>query len=668
MPTTSWVRTYLSGAAFAVLFTLATFAHADVSLPPLFSEHAVLQRSGGVPVWGRATPGEKVAVMIADAHAETVAGADGQWRVKLDLHAVGKGSFELKVEGKNRLAIQDIAVGEVWVCSGQSNMWLSLESTTHGTEEVAASANPLIRVYDNDHWRVCTPAVSGSFSAVGYYFGKHLQKELKCPIGLIIALQSATAIELWISPEGLDTDPQLKAGKERVMKAVERFKRYGPQFLEWEKQYGRKDRPNDQSNKFAGQMSDTKAWKPIEIPGLFAKAGLPDAGAIWIRRQITVPPAMSGKSLLLQLGDIHHFATVYWNGAKVAESSSAGLPGGYDCVVPTELVKAGETTLAIRIFSPLDKVGIQPGNASLKAKDISLAGQWLARTEFALPEMDEKTKSACPAKPEQPAAPGMFFDYAVRSKIPYAIRGVIWYQGESNVDRAWQYGTALPLMIRDWRAHWGQGDFPFYICQLPNINPHLKTPAESQWAELREAQTKALVLPHTAMAVLIDAGEEADIHPKNKKIVGDRLALIALADTYGKQVSCSGPVFKSMAVEGDRIRVRFTHTDGGLVARDLPATYQPSSQSPQTVPLVRNNSQSQLEGFAICGKDRQWRWADARIDGADVMVWSTSVGKPTAIRYAWADNPICNLYNGGGLPAGPFRTDDFPVSTVNARY
>ncbi len=666
--TTVHVRNYLSKCIVGFLIASAQSAHGDVNLPPLFSDRGVLQRSNSVPVWGRASPGERVRVTLSKAHAETVADADGKWRVRLDLHEFDSASHEMVVEGKNRLAIEDIVVGEVWVCSGQSNMWLSLESTTHGAQEVAASSNPLIRVYDNDHWRLCTPEVSGSFSAVGYYFGTNLQKELKCPIGLMIALQPATAIELWISPEALNSDPQLKVGKDRVMEAVERFKAYRPQFLRWEKENKRDDRLHTEVNAFAGQVSDMSDWKLIEIPGLFGKVGLPDAGAVWIRRQISIPPDMSGKSLLLQLGQIHHFSTVYWNGVKIAESSPAGLPGGYDCVIPADQVKAGEATLAIRIFSPIGEAGIQPGNASFKANDISLAGPWRAKAEFALPPMDEKAKSTCPAKPEQPAPPGMFFDYAVKSKIPYLIKGVIWYQGESNVERAWQYGTALPLMIRDWRGHWGQGNFPFYICQLPNINPHLKIPGESQWAELREAQTKATALPHTAQAVLIDAGEEADIHPKNKKIVGDRLALIALADTYGRQVVCSGPVFSSMAVEGDKIRVHFTHTDGGLVARDLPASYQPSSQSPTTASLVRNSPKSSLEGFTICGEDRQWKWADARIEGNDVVVWSESVPRPIALRYAWADNPICNLYNGAGLPARPFRTDEFAVSTVNARY
>ena len=223
-------------------------------------------------------------------------------------------------------------------------------------------------------------------------------------------------------------------------------------------------------------------------------------------------------------------------------------------------------------------------------------------------------------------------------------------------------------MIRDWREHWGQGDFPFYFCQLPNFMPHRKKPGESQWAELRESQSKALSLPNTGEAGVDRRGRRGR-HSSARQARGwPALARLALAKTYGKDIVATGPVFQSMAIERDRVRIHFTSADGRLVAREIPKTYQPSSSSPTIVPLVRNSPSSQLEGFAICGKDHQWKWADAEIDGADVVVWSPQVPHPAAVRYAWADNPICNLYNAHGLPAAPFRTDDFPLATAGARY
>jgi sialate O-acetylesterase len=255
----------------------------------------------------------------------------------------------------------------------------------------------------------------------------------------------------------------------------------------------------------------------------------------------------------------------------------------------------------------------------------------------------------------------------IQPLIPYALAGTIWYQGESNSSAAQQYKTTFPMMIKDWRQRWGQGDFPFYYCQLANIDDYAKVPGDSQWAELREAQTSALALPNTGQAILIDIGEHmhAAVHPTDKVDVGNRLALIALAKTYGKQVSYSGPMFDSMTVEGDKIRLKFKYTDGGLVAKPIPATYQPLSSNPATKPLVRNVPDSQLEGFAICGDDHKWQWANATIDGTDVVVSAAAVPKPIAVRYDWADDPICNLYNGAGLPACPFRTDDFPGISVD---
>lgn len=263
---------------------------------------------------------------------------------------------------------------------------------------------------------------------------------------------------------------------------------------------------------------------------------------------------------------------------------------------------------------------------------------------------------------------GYLFNGMINPIIPYAIRGVIWYQGEGNVDRAFQYRTTFSLLIKDWRERWARGELSFYFCQLANFGMKDTDPAESTWAELREAQDMALTLPRTGQAVLIDTGEAENIHPRNKRDAGERLALIALAKDYGKKELFSGPAYDAMKIEAGRIRLTFRHTDEGLVAKPLPVTYEVNTHKGQTAPLVRNSPGSQLEGFAICGEDRRWQWANAKIDGDSVLVWSNEIAHPVAVRYAWGDNPTCNLYNAGDLPASPFRTDDFPLTTRDNRY
>jgi sialate O-acetylesterase len=296
----------------------------------------------------------------------------------------------------------------------------------------------------------------------------------------------------------------------------------------------------------------------------------------------------------------------------------------------------------------------------------------LAKTEYEFPAIPAEKTAVAPQPPANP--PGLhsvasfLFNGMVRPIIPYAIRGVIWYQGEANTGRACQYRTSFPLLISDWRKQWNQGDFPFYFCQLPIYRPKVSMPGESGWAELREAQSMALKLPNTGQAVTIDVGETGNLHPRNKKDVGERLALIALARDYGKAIPFSGPVYDSIKVESGKAILSFQHTDGGLTAKPLPQTDAVNSLTNETAPLVRNSPNSQLEGFAICGEDRKWVWADAKIDGNNVIVWSDKVPSPAAVRYAWADNPTCNLTNGPGLPASPFRTDDFPPVTLKGKY
>jgi sialate O-acetylesterase len=333
-------------------------------------------------------------------------------------------------------------------------------------------------------------------------------------------------------------------------------------------------------------------------------------------------------------------------------------------LVPPTLLKEGLNQLAVRIFAPAEPPGFSwyPSISGTR-----MLGGWMAKAEYDLPALDSVAKSAVPPLTGQHVLPGRLFNGMVHPILPYAIRGVLWYQGESNVGNAGLYRTSFPLLIRDWRQHWQQGDFPFYFCQLANYLAKTDRPGESQWAELREAQAQTLTVPNTGMAVLIDTGEAEDVHPQTKQTAGERLALIALAKTYGRAVPHSGPAFASMRIEGGAIRLCFQSESlgEGLVARDVPDSHDVMRKSGRKAPLVRNSPDSQLEGFAICGPDKKWVWAHASIDGDTVLVSSVHVPAPIAVRYGWSDNPTCNLYNKAGLPAPPFRTDEFVLASAS---
>jgi len=669
-----------------IALCLAGSVHADITLPAIFSDHAVLLRANRTPIWGKATPGEVVSITLGTAQASATTGPDGRWRADLDLSSAPTDPLELVVRGSNQIVAKDVLVGEVWFCSGQSNMAFPLSAFPAAKEETPKSANPKLRQFlvafktspvplddVQGKWTVAGPDTIGYFSAVAYFFGKKLQAELGGAVGLINDSVGGTVIEAWMSREALDADPALKTGREKAQNDRAAFDAYGESYREWQKKFGREDQPTAKLEEWTAADVDTTDWKPITLPGLFSAAGLPDAGAVWIRRKITAPSEPDirpNKGIDMYLGDIRDSNRVYWNGRKIGDSDLLAVLRRYG--VRFNLVNEGENVLAVRIFNPAGDAGILPGKARFQANHLMLQGEWLAKAEFELPPLDEAARAALPQRPPLPIDPqnvaSYLFNGMVHPIIPYGIRGIIWYQGEGNWQRGFQYRTAFPLLIQDWRAKWGQDNLPFYFCQIANFQAISPKPQDSPFAEVRDAQSQALVLPNTGQAVLIDVGEEGDIHPADKESVGDRLVRIALAKTYDKERAYSGPVFQSQSIDGNRIRLTFQHTDGGLVAKPLPAEYRPISKETRTVPLPRNRPDSQLEGFAICGQDRKWTWADAKIEGDTVVVWSDTVPQPIAVRYAWGQNPVCNLSNAAGLPAGPFRTDDFPPTSEKARY
>ncbi len=706
------VRAYWVAVALAVL--LGSVARADVRLPKIISDHMVLQKSARTAIWGWAVPGEDVTVTLDKQSASAKADADGKWKVRLDLSNSGPGPFEMTVAGKNKIVVSDVLVGEVWVASGQSNMELPLLGTLGSTEEIANCTNPLLRQYhvigalkpyppleDNQSgaWRLTDPtsAATPTYSAIAYYFGKKLQHELKVPVGIIQPAVGGTAIEQWMSSEGFDPDPDLKAAKDASIQTLANFtdqrKKY-PDFLtQWLNQTNRQDKPTAQPADFAGVDIPTTDWTPLTLPGTVAGPGLPAAGAFWLRKDIALTAALAGppngKALeLIYFAGANDFETVYWNGQKVIQyfPKDRNLPTLYlyrRIYIPKALLKEGRNVLAIRFYSPIQAPQVT-GNKLAGPNEITIgfapvdSYHWLAKAEYALPALDAAGFAAAPVDPGIAYHP-IFDKYAYEATqlynghinpiTPYTIAGFLWYQGENNVGRAYQYRKTFQLLIKDWRSKWDLGDIPFYFCQLAAFNGTLKDPAESYWAELREAQSLALQLPNTGQAVLIDIGEGPTIHPRDKKDVGERLALIALANTYHEKIPFSGPIYESSKVENDKIRISFKYTDGGLVAKPLGEVGKPYYLAdPGKIPPLPTSPNSQLQGFAICGDDRKWVWADAAIDGATVVVSSPAVPHPVAVRYAWAGFPICNLFNGADLPASPFRTDDFPLLTVNGAY
>jgi sialate O-acetylesterase len=685
---TSFLQKFLIPAAIAIV--LAASARAELRLSAIFSDHAVLQRTENVPVWGRADAGQPVSVTLGPARAAAVAGADGKWRACLDLQnpAIGPGPHRLVVQaggdGGGRREVDDVLIGEVWLCSGQSNMEFRLAGAIGAEREIAQTNDAMFRQFlvkkiqapapaDDcvGEWTLAEPKSSGEFSAVAWFFGKNLRRELGAPVGLVNASWGGTCCEFWMSAEAFESNPELRAGRDaRLAERANlpgKQKAFREEFEAWAKRFGRED-----NGGVAKPPPDAK-WVTVRVPGKDAAAG---AGVVWFRRKVQVVLRRDigvKRAYSATFTGIRGYETVYWNGRRIggikpgspARNSRAYAPPG------AEVAAGEEAEVMVRIYNPLDAVSLND-KGSFSAGAIRLDGDWEMWIERAFPEADGEARASYPKAPpvaRETVPPSAIYNGMIHPNRSFALRGVIWYQGESNTPRAVQYRTVFSGLIRDWRGQWGLGDLPFYFCQLASF--HAKPAAAGApgtWAELRESQARALELPHTGMAVLVDIGEAGDIHPRNKSDAGDRLSRIALANAYGRPGVFSGPVFDSARVEKGAVRVRFRATDGGLVARELPETYQPRSLDAAVVPLKRNAPFGKLEGFTICGEDGRWCWAGADIEGDEVVVSSPEVPRPVAVRYGWADNPTCNLYNGAGLPAAPFRTDDFPLSTAGKRY
>ncbi|MDD5454227.1 MAG: sialate O-acetylesterase [Candidatus Ratteibacteria bacterium] len=625
-------------------------AFCQVRLPRLISDGMVLQRDTNVKIWGWANAGEKITVNFNGKTYKTAAGKDGRWEVKLPQLKAG-GPYTMEIKASNNITLKDILVGDVWVCSGQSNMDLTMNRVKDRYPDVIAnSENPLIRrflvpmVYDfktpqqdvqSGSWEYASPKSVLNFTATGYFFAKALYEKYRVPIGLIHASVGGSPAESWLSedalkafPEYFKTAQQLK--EDNYIKSV--MDEEQSAMNSWYRNVYGLDEGWSKNEKWFDANHDASDWDWMNLPTYFKNEKIGRInGVVWFRKEINVPASMIGKPARIELGAIIDSDHVYINGKLVGTTSYQYPPRKYD--VPSDLLKEGKNIIVVRVISNAGEGGFvkgKPYELTAGGQTIDLKGEWKYKVGAVV-------DSALPGTTFFQYKPLGLYNGMIAPLLNYTIKGVIWYQGESNTGKPLEYRQIFPALIANWRQKWGEGNFPFLYVQLANFMGAKDQPSESNWAALREAQLKTLSVPNTGMAVAIDIGEANDLHPTNKEDVGKRLALAAQKVAYGdKTVVYSGPIYKSMEVKGNKIIISFANIGSGLVAKG-----------------------GELKQFAIAGADKKFVWATAKIDGDKVVVWNDQVQNPVAVRYAWADNPEgANLYNREGLPASPFRTDD----------
>jgi sialate O-acetylesterase len=645
-----------------LLISLNQAVSANIRLPRIFGDNMVLQRNEPILIWGWKDKGEKITVQFNRQVISLAPTSEQKWMVRLHPEKEG-GPFTLTVTGNNSIRVSNILVGEVWLCSGQSNMEMPIAGwgqVNNYQQEIDEANYPEIRHFnvpkatstspvadlDGGEWKICSPQTAGDFTAAGYFFARELVKRLKVPVGLVNCTWGGTMVETWISREGLEgsqdfgsmVDSLIDFNLEKIAQEKARHLIHQVELLQGSYT------PDAVTDNWKDASLDDTRWPRMKLPGLWESQGigLEDLdGNVWFRKVVEIPAEDAGKEAVIYLGKIDDSDDSYVNGIKVGS-----LKAQYNEIrhyrIPAGVLKAGKNLIAVRVNDTGGEGGIY-GDESLlhldiDGRSISLAGTWAFRVETAV----------CSGVGPN-SAPMLLFNGMVHPLIPFAIRGVLWYQGEANTERAYQYRESFPLLIKDWRNHWKQGDFPFYFVQLASFDASNGDSRHgSSWAELREAQSLTLKLPNTGMAVATDIGDPHDIHPKNKQEVGRRLAAIALANCYGQANEYSGPVFQRMEIRNGKAMLSFSHIGSGLKAKD---------------------SAGILQGFEVAGSDHVFHAARANIEGETVIVYDPGVHEPVAVRYGWSDDAgSANLFNKEGFPASSFRTDHWEGITVHARY
>ncbi|MGN6419600.1 MAG: sialate O-acetylesterase [Pseudobacter sp.] len=645
----------------ALLIIVTGNVYAQPELPVIFGDSMVLQRDAPIRLWGTASAGESIVVSLRGQKKTTIASGNGQWQVVLAPEKLGK-PFNLTVKGKSTVVLRGLLMGDVWFCSGQSNMEMPLKgwgTILNADEEVSKASYPDIRLYtipkkvaaeplstsDNAKWETCSPSSVMPFSAVGYFFGRKLNQELNIPIGLINSTWGGTQIEAWISHAAMLNDAHYKsvmqaAGQASFEELIAARKKSEAAYLK-ELQRDMPDVADSASWKRADY--DHSKWSTMPLPNAWEsqpKLSRLD-GIVWFRQTVDIAPEDAGKPATLHAGMIDDNDQTYFNGEFLG--ASAGWNNKRVYQIPATQLNAGKNMIAIRVEDSGGGGGIWGDSTDLflevNGHKYPLNNNWFYRIQYVL----HNSNSIGPND-----YPSVLYNGMVNPFAGIRVKGAIWYQGEANTNHAYEYRYALPLLIKDWRRMFNNPTMPFYFVQLSSWNANNGNSNKgSEWAELRESQAKTLSVFNTGMAVTTDIGDAADIHPANKQDVGLRLAAIALRDTYKKAVLASGPVYKSFIAAGNKVTLSFASTGKGLAIR----------------------GGSELKGFEIAGADKKFYPAVASIQNGQVILQAAEVAKPIAVRYAWADDAgAANLMNKEGWPANPFRTDSWPGITVNGKF
>lgn len=669
------MRTRILLLLFIVLTAACSRNQQALELPSIIGDNMLLQQNANVKLWGKAGPGETVVVSAGwQAEGRAVAGDDGKWAAQLKTPAAG-GPYDITVTGKkSAITITNVLIGEVWVCSGQSNMemplagWPPRDTVMHSESAIASASYPDIRLFTvarkvsgepleecTGKWEICSPSTVSPFSATGYFFGRKLHEDLNVPVGLIASSWGGTPAEAWISAGSLEEAGEFTEEIRGIRESIPLLQEY-QKWLESHRQVvagapGEEQWKNLDFNdgKVPLPEFDDSGWEVMNLPAMFETVTGDFDGAVWFRKTVELPAEMAGRDLSLLLGPIDDMDRTYFNGELVGSTEVSGfyqVPREYS--VPGRLVNEGVNTIAVRVIDNQGGGGIwgMPGVMKIAAGDksvtsVSLDGEWkfqpvaelsgngffvfnLSGNEYLETERPKAIGSSTPTS---------LFNGMISPLLNYTVKGAIWYQGESNVGRHVQYSKIFPIMIENWREAWGIKDFPFYFVQ---IAPYVYGGVDStESAFLRESQESALKLQKTGMVVTLDIATVMNIHPPFKKEVGERLANLALTNDYGNDVVSQGPVFRSMKVEGRTVRVLFDNTGGGLTA-----------------------GEGGLAEFEIAGNDGKYKKADARISGDEVLLKSSLVREPVSVRYCWRNGAVASLFGKSGLPANQFRSGD----------